>query len=402
MEHELDVLIVGGGLVGCSLAAALDGSGLRVGLVEAASPAVAAPPSFDERNLALARATLQALSALDVWPRLGEPAEAIRSVHVSSRGDFGSLCLEAGDHGLDAFGAVLPARVLGAALQARVADVEDLLHLAPARLVGFAADDDGVEARIEAAGHERVLHARLLVGADGTGSSVRALAGIGAIEHDYRQTLFVSNLVAERAHEGRAWERFTESGPVALLPLPGGRLGSVWTVPVDQADAIAALPDSAYLEALQARIGWRLGRLRRVGKRYPYRIVRVLAERVYGTRTVLVGNAAQTLHPVAAQGFNLGLRDAATLAETLRAGSDPGDAALLADYAARRRADREATLGFSHGLIGLFGEQAAPLRALRSLGFAALNLLPPLRERLAMAAMGYRGETPALLRGLRP
>ncbi len=402
MRHDLDILIVGGGLVGCSLAAALDGSGLRLGLVEAAPPGGAAPPGFDERNLALARATVQALTALDVWARLGEAAQAIRSVHVSSRGDFGSLRLRAADHGLDAFGAVLPARVLGAALQARVADIDGLLHLAPARLVAATVDSGGIEARIETAQGERVLRARLLVGADGTHSSARAIAGIGSVDHDYAQTLFVSNLVAEREHDDCAFERFTAEGPVALLPLAGGRLGSVWTVPAGEADAVSALSDQAYLEALQTRLGWRLGRLRRVGKRHPYRIVKVVAERLVGDRMVLVGNAAQTLHPVAAQGFNLGLRDAATLADMLRSGADPGDASLLADYALRRREDREQTLGFSHGLIGLFADIPAPLRALRSFGFAALNLLPPLRHRLAMAAMGYRGETPALLRGVRP
>jgi 2-octaprenyl-6-methoxyphenol hydroxylase len=212
----------------------------------------------------------------------------------------------------------------------------------------------------------------------------------------------VANLVAERAHRGCAFERFTEEGPVALLPLPGGRMGSVWTVPGAQADGVAALADEDYLRALQDRLGWRLGRLRRVGARHPYRIERVLAERLLGVRTVLVGNAAQTLHPVAAQGFNLGLRDAATLAELLRSAEDPGAPALLAEYAARRRQDRERTLGFSHGLIGLFGDLPAPLRVLRSLGFTALNLLPPLRDGLALAAMGYRGATPGLLRGIRP
>ncbi|HRQ63261.1 MAG TPA: 2-octaprenyl-6-methoxyphenyl hydroxylase [Xanthomonadaceae bacterium] len=402
MQHDLDILIVGGGLVGCSLAAALDGSGLRVGLVEAARPGTASPPSFDERNLALARATVQALTALDVWSRLGEPAESIRSVHVSSRGDFGSLRLDAADHDLDAFGAVLPARALGEALQARVAAIDGLLHLAPGRLSAALAVGDGVEVRIATDAGERLLRTRLLVGADGTASSVRDMAGIGTAEHDYAQTLFVSNLVAERTHGGCAFERFTEDGPVAVLPLPGGRLGSIWTVPADGADAVAALDDPAFRDALQARLGWRLGRLRRVGVRHPYRVVRVLAERLVGARTVLVGNAAQTLHPVAAQGFNLGLRDAATLAEMLRTAADPGSPDLLAAYAARRREDREQTIAFSHGLIGLFADLPAPLRTLRSLGFAALNLLPPLRDRLALAAMGYRGATPGLLRGIRP
>jgi 2-octaprenyl-6-methoxyphenol hydroxylase len=401
MQKHFDVLIIGGGLVGSSLAAALDGSGLRVGLVEATAPGVAPSPSFDERNLALALATVRALEALEVWARLPEPAEPIRSVHVSSRGDFGSLRLEAIELGLESFGAVLPARVLGAALSARLDAISDLQRFAPASLVGAEAGADAMLARVRGPEAEFELHTRLLVGADGTASSVRALAGIGTLEYDYGQTLFVSNLVAERAHEGCAFERFTPAGPVALLPLPGGRLGSVWTVPSAEADAVAAMTDDAYLAALQARLGWRLGRLRRVGRRHPYAVRRLLAERLTAPRAVLVGNAAQTLHPVAAQGFNLGLRDAAALASILRAGGDPGAEDTLAAYAAARRADRDATLGFSHGLIGLFGDLPAPLRALRSLGFAALNLLPPLRHGLAQAAMGYREAGPELLYGVR-
>lgn len=403
-ETMHDVLIVGGGLVGASLACALHGSGIDVALAEASTGQTQAAPSFDERNLALARASRNALTALGVWKHVASKPSPIERIHVSSRGDFGAVRLTASDYGLDAFGAVVVARELGAALEARLTQLDALVRYRPARVTALEQGPDRVVVSMQMAHGEQRIATRLIVAADGTESAARAQLGIDVDRHDYAQTLFVSTVQCERAHAQVAYERFTESGPVALLPLAGQHtMGSICTVPASQAPAITALDDDGYRELLQQRFGWRLGRLQRVGGRSAYPLQRVCAKALTAKRAVVVGNAAQTLHPIGAQGFNLGLRDVLTLAEELasaqRDGRDPGSATLLERYAQRRRVDRDATLEFSDGLVRLFSNRFAPLRALRSLGLLALDCVPGMSDGLVAGAMGFRDDVPRLARG---
>ncbi|PWK88582.1 2-octaprenyl-6-methoxyphenyl hydroxylase [Fulvimonas soli] len=391
---DAGVLVVGGGLVGASLAIALDAAGVAATLVEAAAPRADAQPSHDERNLALARATVNGLAAIGVWPHAAAKATPIRRIHVSRAGEFGSARLDARAEGVDALGWTLPARELGAALLRRLDACKRLQRLAPAQLEAIEPLPGGWRARVRTAGGARELRTPLLVGADGTDSFVRARLGIGADVHDYAQSLFVCTVTPERAHEGRAYERFADGGPVALLPLAEGRCGLVLTVPADEAGAVAALDDAAFLALAQRRFGWRLGRLSRPGRRHAYPIRRVAARALVAPRAVLVGNAAQTVHPVGAQGFNLGLRDALTLAELVAAAADPGDAALLERYAARRAPDREGTMAMSHGLVRLACLEQPLLAPLRSLALLAFDRVPPLRRALARRGMGFRGAPP--------
>ncbi|GLQ99818.1 2-octaprenyl-6-methoxyphenyl hydroxylase [Dyella mobilis] len=389
-----NILIVGGGLVGASLAIALDAAGCQVTLVEAAAPRADAQPSYDERNLALARATVNGLGAIGVWPLVAAQATPIRHIHVSRAGEFGSARLDAARHGVDALGWTLPARELGAGLLKRLNDCERLVRLAPASLVGLEKHPGGWRAQIKTADGIQFVDAALLVGADGTESFVRAQLGIEADTHDYQQTLFVCTITPERDPAGRAWERFSDEGPIAMLPLSERRCGLVLTVPSDIAADVAALDDADFIALAQQRFGWRLGRLNRPGRRHPYAIRRVAARKLIASRAVLVGNAAQTVHPIGAQGFNLGLRDALTLAEMVADAADPGSAALLVCYAERRAPDREGTMAMSHDLVR-FACMAQPLLSpFRSLALLAYDRVPPLQRALARRGMGFRGEPP--------
>lgn len=393
-----DVVIVGGGLVGASLAIALDRAGIDVAMVEAA-PAGALPAVFDQRNLSFAEATVNALSALGVLQKLKLPAAPIRRIHVSRNGDFGRVRLEATDYGRESFGQVVVARDFGEALEARLAELTHLVRYRPARFIGLQGDVNGVRVlRIDAGDGEQLLSARLLVAADGTRSGVRASLGIGVAEHDYGQALFVARMRAARLPDGSAWERFGDDGPTALLPRGDGGYGVVHGVARARADAVAALDDGAWLARLQQVFGWRAGRFLEVGPRSVYPALQLRAERITAARAALVGNAAQTLHPVGAQGFNLGLRDALTLAELLEGADDPGAGALLAEYALRRREDRTRTLAFSDGLARITADASPVLRPLRSAGLLAAQRLPALQAWLVGGAMGYRGDVPRLCR----
>lgn len=398
MIESHDVLIVGGGLVGASLAIALDRLGLNVGLVEA-TPAGEMPAVFDQRNLSFAAATVNALTALGVMAKLRAPAGPIRRIHISRQGDFGRVKLDASEYGRDSFGQVVVARDFGDALEARLDELSGLTRYRPARFVGFGPLRDQLRhVQIADATGERTLHARLVVAADGMRSAVREALGIAADEHGYRQTLFVARVRSERAPDGTAYERFCDDGPTALLPRGDRHFGVVHGVASEQADAVAALDDTAWLARIQKIFGWRVGRLLSSGPRSAYPIMRVVAQRTHAERAVLLGNAAQTIHPVGAQGFNLGLRDALTLAEMLQPGSDPGDAALLSAYAARRAEDRQRTLDFSDGLARLTANPSPLLRPLRSLGLLAADASPSLQSFMVGGAMGFRGDVPALCR----
>ncbi len=410
------MLIVGGGLVGASLAIALDRIGVDVGLVEA-TPAGTLPAVFDQRNLSFAEATVNALTALGVLQKLQVPGALIRRIHVSRKGDFGRVLLDAADYGREAFGQVVVARDFGQALEARLDELPHLTRYRPARFIGLAsADGDGLDGtsrsiKVTDDEGERVLSARLLVAADGARSGVREALGIDATQHDYDQTLFVARVAAQHAPDGTAYERFGDTGPTAFLPRADRHYGVIHGVARAEAEAVAALDEPAYLARLQQAFGWRVGRLLCVGTRNTYPAMGVCAARLTASRAVLVGNAAQSLHPVGAQGFNLGLRDALTLAELIEnagisgasgeyGAGDPGADTLLADYVQRRQPDRDKTLSFSDTLARLTANTTPALRPLRSVGLLALDRLPSAQAWLVGGAMGYRGDVPRLCRAV--
>jgi 2-octaprenyl-6-methoxyphenol hydroxylase len=331
--------------------------------------------------------------------KLRAPTGPIRRIHVSRQGDFGSARLEAGDYGREAFGQVVVARDFGEALEARLSELERLTRYRPARFVGLGeVDGDSRGIRISDDSGERRISARLIVAADGTRSGVRQALGIAASEHDYQQTLFVARMRAEQAPDGTAYERFGEHGPTALLPRGDRHFGVVHGVARERAEEVAALDEAAWLARIQHAFGWRVGRFLASGERSTYPIIKVVAERTTASRAVLLGNAAQTIHPIGAQGFNLGLRDALTLAELIGHAEDPGAEALLQAYSQRRQEDRRRTLEFSDGLARVTGNTSPLLRPLRSLGLLAADNSAALQSMLVGGAMGFRGDVPELCR----
>jgi 2-octaprenyl-6-methoxyphenol hydroxylase len=400
--QEFDVAIVGGGMVGASCALALAGTGRSVVLIEGIAPDGAAQPSFDERTTALGNSSRRIFESLGVWPRLEPHAAAIRTIHVSEAGRFGFARLKADAQGIDAFGYVVANRVIGAALWGALANAAGVSARVPARPQSVEIAPDAVTLTIvDAAGERERLKARVVVAADGAHSVVRAAAGIAASVEDYGQVALVMNVQADRPHDGTAFERFTSAGPLAVLPLQDGSLSVVWTAAPPHAARLLALPDAAFIEELQACFGWRAGRFLRVGHRASYALHLTRAAASVALRTALIGNAAQALHPVAGQGFNLGLRDAAMLAELIAAGDeDAGAAALLDQFADWRARDRSGVIRFTDGLIKLFGDGRRSVGMLRNLGLLLFDLAPPAKSALARVSAGFGGPTPRLARGL--
>jgi 2-octaprenyl-6-methoxyphenol hydroxylase len=393
---QVDVAIIGGGMVGASLAVALGGSGVSTMLVEGTAPGSKAQPSFDDRTTALGNASRRIFQALGVWERLAPESGAIRAIHVSDAGRFGFARLSAEEQGIEAFGYVVPNRVIGSALWEKLQDSGVLLRV-PARPDQVQISDTGIMFTL---GSESVS-ARLAVAADGAHSVLRATAGIEADVEDYDQVAIVANVAADRLHDGTAYERFTESGPLAVLPLHDGSYGVIWTCNPQRATEVLSFDDATYLRELQARFGWRAGRFVRAGTRasYPLKLTRAAA--TVAARTVLIGNAAQALHPVAGQGFNLGLRDAAMLAEVVAgARGDVGSPELLEKFATWRAGDRSGVVRFTDGLVKMFGDTRPGVGVLRNLGLLLFDLSPPAKSALARVSAGFAGPTPRLARGL--
>lgn len=398
---EVDVAVVGGGMVGASLAAALTGTGVKVLLIESVAFGEAGQPSFDERTTALGNASRRIFTSLGVWDELAPAACPIRSIHISDAGRFGFARLSAQEQGIEAFGYVLANRTLGAALWQKLTGAADLTLRVPARVSELAIEPGGVHLTVAGAGVTEHYSARLVVAADGAHSQVRAAAGIAADTEDYRQVALVANVASDQPHMGRAFERFTPHGPLAVLPLYNGSRAVIWACTPHNAQRLLGLDEGAYLAALQEAFGWRAGRFTRAGRRasYPLRLTRALAP--VATRTVLIGNASQALHPVAGQGFNLGLRDAAMLAEVVaQAGADAGAPALLERFAAWRAADRSGVVRFTDGLVKLFGDTRPGVGVLRNLGLLLFDLTPPAKSALARVSAGFGGPAPRLARGL--
>lgn len=393
-------------MIGTSLALALAPLGLRVAVVEAVARQSAGQPSFDDRTTALSRSTQRMFEAMGLWSDVVAASTPIKSIHVSDQGRFGFSHIDAEEQGVEALGYVVINRVLGNVLQSALARCDGVDVLCPARIVGVELNTDFARAVVATDNGERLLGCNLVVAADGANSTVRDLMGISSLKSDYGQCAVIGNLLPEKNIAQRAFERFTAQGPLALLPVADARAGFVWTVSKDDAARVMALDDAAFLGELQELFGYRLGTFSQVGKRASYPLALSKAMRLTTTRGVLVGNAAHGLHPVAAQGFNLGMRDVASLCDCIAdsradaGNADVGNEKLLARYASWRRADQKKLVQFTDGLVRLFGSSRRPLRTLRNIGMIGFDLVPGVRSLFAKHTMGLAGRLPRLSRGM--
>lgn len=413
-QRRYDIVVAGGGMIGSSLALALAPLGLRIAVVEAVARSGSAQPSFDDRSTALSRSTQKMFEAMGLWPEIVAGSTPIRRIHVSDRGRFGFSHIDAAEQGVEALGYVVINRVLGAVLQSAMRDMRELDVLCPATIRDVDIDDTYANVHVEhgETSSERAferLSCRLLVAADGAASTVRAMMGISAQRSDYGQRAIVGNLMPERSIDHQAYERFTERGPIALLPVADNRAAFVWIVSESDAQALLALDDEAFIAAMQEEFGFRLGRFSKIGKRAAYPLALSKAARLTVPRGVVVGNSAHGLHPVAAQGFNLGMRDVAALCDCIAdlaadmAGDpafDPGDPAVLSRYTQWRRVDQARLVGITDGLVRLFGSRRAPARILRNAGMLGFDIVPGVRTLFARQMMGLSGRLPRLSRGV--
>ncbi len=407
---DYDIIIAGGGMIGTSLALALAPLELRVAVVEPVPGNAAEQPSFDDRSTALSRSTQRMFEAMGLWPAVVSTSTPIKHIHVSDQGRFGFSHIDAEEQRVEALGYVVINRVLGQVLQQTIADVRGLDWLSPASIVRLVRSDDAQLVTIEKSGKHRVLSCRLLVAADGANSRVRDMLGISALKVDYNQMAVVGNLLSQKPINNVAYERFTASGPLALLPVADNRTAFVWTLPPAEAELVLQLPDKAFTQRLRTEFGGRLGEFSKVGRRAAYPLVLSKANGLVGHRGILVGNSAHGLHPVAAQGFNLGMRDVAALCDCLfdaqqaaRAANtlfDPGSAVILDKYADWRRSDQGKLLRFTDSLVRLFGSSRKSLATLRNIGMLGFDLVPGVRRMFARHTMGLAGSLPRLSRGV--
>ncbi|NIR28087.1 MAG: 2-octaprenyl-6-methoxyphenyl hydroxylase [Gammaproteobacteria bacterium] len=403
MSYE--VAIVGAGPVGVSLACALGGAGVGVVLLESRPGGTpGAATSAHGRPIALSLGSKRILDTLGAWEVVGGHANPIEQIHVSDRGGFGFTRLRAAEHGVEALGYVVAANALEEALEVLLAAQGSVDVLRPARVRGVSLAAGAARLEADTAGGTRRLEARLLIAADGGRSRVREALGIGVRTRAYGQVAVVARVLPQKPHFNTAYERFTDSGPLALLPMRQGWCGLVWSTHPPESEHLLSLDDEPFLSALTRRFGQRLGGFGRVQGRSAYPLQLVRSREHVRSRLAIIGNAAHQLHPVAGQGLNLGLRDAAALAEVVveavRSGTDPGALRTVERYAAWRGGDQDSVTWFTDALVRLFSSRLGPLRAGRDLGLLALDLVPGLKAGLARRAMGLAGRQTRLARGL--
>jgi 2-octaprenyl-6-methoxyphenol hydroxylase len=395
---EYDIAIVGAGLVGSSLACALVNTHYRIALIDSQAPNVINlnASDHDGRSIALALSSKKMLSALGLWEALQSHATAIKKIHISDQGRFGATRLESSRYGVESFGYLVPADHLIHALNTTVDELENVSRLQPYQVSEIENHNDHV---ILKANNGEVVRTSLLIAADGANSYIRKALGIAVEEKQYQQTAIVGSVDCEQHHSNTAYERFTQDGPLALLPRQGNRCGFIWMNPTQTAAIHMAQNEQNFKDKLQQAFGFRLGHFDNISKRFCYPLALLMSEQRVQQRVVLIGNAAQTLHPIAGQGFNLALRDIAELLELLSQDGLKTIDKNLQSFAEKRQPDIEKTIRFTDRLNFIFNADYPLLAQSRGLGLAMLGAIPILEERIVRQNLGATGSNASLLRG---
>lgn len=402
-ESIYDLVIVGGGLVGASFALQLDcllaDVDCRVLVVEAVAPDHDSQPSFDARSTALSWGSRSVFESMGLWSQLQDEVATIERIQVSDQGHLGLSQLDCEEQNVAALGYVAENRVLGSVLGKALAGSSRLQVLAPARIESIQPRADGMVLTIQPQqekDRQLAVNASLVVLADGGRSPICQQLGIQQTSESYEQCAVITNIALQNSHANTAFERFTDTGPLAVLPLKdfdgSPRCSLVWTVKSGDEDELIHCPDEAFIRKLTAHFGSRLGRIEKTGQRFAYPLTLSTAKEQIRPGLVLLGNVAHTLHPVAGQGFNLSLRDAAALArlicDGMANGKNPGDMKLLQSYLDSREADQQQAILFTDQMTRLFSSARPGKVLVRKAGLLSLDLVPMLRKEFARRAMG--------------
>lgn len=398
---QYDVIIIGGGMVGVSLLAALKHHvDKKIAIVEACPFQSDAQPSFDDRSIALSYGSRRIFEAMGLWQKLEVDIEPIKNIHISDRGHLGATRLQHSDEQVEALGYVAENKVIGRLLMQHIAKQPHIDWFCPATIKSLEQTENSVSISITADKKVNYLQAKLLVAADGMNSVTRQLAGVNLHRHDYLQSAIITNVQTDQQHNGIAYERFTDTGPLAFLPMTDNRYSVVWTCQRDAVSAMLALSDEDFKRQLQQRFGYRAGIIEKVGARFSYPLAYAEAEQLTKGRVVIIGNAAHALHPVAGQGYNLALRDVAELAELIVSANDPGESLLLAEYQTVRFKDMQRIYKATDSLVKIFSNNSFVLGHARATGLICVNLISPLRSLMARQSMGLLGRMNKLQRRL--
>jgi 2-octaprenyl-6-methoxyphenol hydroxylase len=396
MQYDYDLLIVGGGLAGNCLALALRHTNLRIAIIEANTREQLHDSPAGDRALALAYGTVMMLEKLNSWQGISHKATPIKHIHISDRGHFGKTRLSAQKEQVEALGYVITARDIETHVANLVVEA-GITFIAPARVIGLMPGDKEICVSLKQGNESLTVSAKLLVGADGGSSSVRQLLDIPQQITEYGQTALVTTVKSTVPNKNTAFERFTSSGPLALLPVAKNQCAVVWTRTNQDAEELMSGSDTDFLANLQQCFGFKLGELSLSAPRRAFPLSLIRAETIIAGRAVIIGNAAHQLHPVAGQGFNLGLRDVVQLAEKLVKQSglnnDIGEANFLNEYAIARKKDHDRTIGFTDTVVKIFSNEWLALAVARNIGLTLLDHIPVAKKLLTRHAMGLAGKT---------